>query len=411
MNRYQRIFIGLFLLIALGIRISAALHDNTVVIDRGDAHGYDQIAMSLALGKGYRFDSGRGAQTAWCTPLYPLFLSSIYRGVGHSYRAVRIVQAILSTMIVLLIALWAYILFGGASACFAALIASVYPAFYAYYFSSTSIGTETLYVLLFTAALYTFYYYWIRPSWPLAVISGLFWGLSNLTRPMSLNFLFFLPFISITLRYPLRLLLRYSAIAWFVVGLVLAPWMIRNYFIFHTVSPLSMGGATSFYSAYHPNNLDGLGGTVFHESFMLEDARLASLGINEAQRANYFLREGFEFIRAYPGNALRLFVKRIFLYLDPRTTLYHEDKRQIVTWSYIFVLAGTVIGFFLGLRRRDYRREVLSLCLIFGYFVLFHGFAGASERYRFPTEPILIIVTSFTLSFLLRFRRQNSNQA
>ena len=402
MTRYQKIVIGVSLLIALGIRVHAALHDNSPV-ERGDADGYNKIAVTLAQGGGFSFSPEPGNETAWCAPLYPLFLSAIYRTVGHSYRAVRIVQAILSTVTVLVIALWAHSLFGGWSACFAAGIASVYPAFYAYSFSSTAIGTETLYLFFFIPTLYAFSYYGIRPSWPLAAMSGLLWGLSNLIRAMSLPLFLLLPFILILVRYPLRQVVRYCGIVWFVVGLVLAPWMIRNYLVFHTFVPVSTTGGLNLYGQYHPNNVDGFGANVMQEFILPEEGRLQALGMSEGEMTNYFLRKGLGFIRDYPGHALRLFIRRILLYMDPRTMLYKDGgKRQIVTWGYLFVLAGAAVGFFLSMRYKIRRREILSLCLIFGYFVLFHAFLSANERYRFPTEPILIVIASFAIDCLIK---------
>lgn len=398
-TRFEKIVVGLSLAVALIIRLHAAFQDHTTA-DLGDAWGYNQIAMSLASGKGFRF-AATGMPTAWCAPLYPLFLSGIYRAAGHSLSAVRIVQALLSTLTVLLIGLWARLLFGGGAACFALFIASVYPAFYAFYFSSTAIATETLYLFFFTAALLTLFAYFIRPSWILAAVSGLLWGLSNLTRPLSVPFLLLLPLTLIPLRYPLRQVFRYSGTVWLVVGFVVAPWVLRNYLVFHTLVPLSTGSGPSFYCAYHPKNWDGLGADVFHESFMPEEAELRARGVNEAERAKYFVRKGLGFIRTYPRHAVRLFLRRIFLYLDPTTTLYREGaKKRIVSWGYLLVLAGSALAFFLGLKEKNYRREILLLCFIFGYFVLFHGFAGASERYRFPTEPILILLASFAFDTL-----------
>lgn len=400
MTRTKKIIIGFFLLIALGIRIHAAIDDKRVVL-KGDEEGYDRIAVSLAQGTGYSLASDKTDPTAWRPPLYPLFLASIYRVAGHGYLPVRIVQAILSTLTVLLIVLWAYTLFGGVSACFSALIASVYPAFYAFYFSSTSLLTETLYVLLFTGVLFTLYAYFNRPSWPLALVSGFLWGLSNLTRSASLPFVFVLPLILISLRYPLRQVLRYFGIVWLAVGLVGAPWMIRNYLVFHTFNPASSGIGPNLYGAYHPQNWDGIGANVWQETFLAEEDQLRSSGMSEAAREGYFFKKGLGFIREDPTHALRLFLRRIFLYLDPTTTLQRgEHKKRIVNGGYLFVLAGTVAAFFLSVRRQKYRREILSLGFIFGFFLLLHGFLGASERYRFPNEPILIILASFALSFL-----------
>lgn len=400
MRRCQKILIGVSLLIALGIRLQVAIENKTTVL-RGDATSYDEMGMNLALGKGYRYAGGE--LTASRTPLYPLFLAAIYRVAGHNYPAVRIVQAILSAATVLLIALWAHTLFGGWSACFAALIASVYPAFYAYYFGCTELTTETLYVFLLTATLYSFFVYWSRPSWFRGVISGLFWGLANLTRPLSLPFLFLLPFLLMILRYPLRQTLRYCATIWFMVGAVMAPWLIRNYLAFHHFVPFSTAASVNLYGAFHPENRDGIGLDAFYKFYMPEEERLHSLGMPEAERANYFFRKGMGFIRDHPEHSLWLFGRRILLYMDPRTTLYAGGgKRQIVTWGYLFVLFGTVAAFILSLGHKKYRREILFLCLIFGYFLIVHAVMSASERYRFPTEPILIVLTSFALDFLTK---------
>lgn len=402
MTRFQKIIVGASLLIALGIRINAVLQEKATVL-RGDATSYDEIAMSLALGKGYRYGGGAGELTASRVPLYPLFLAGIYRTVGHNYRAARMAQAILSAITVLLIALWADILFGGWSAPIAAFIASIYPVFYDYYFSCPALITETLYTFMFTAALYTFYAYWTRPWWLLGVISGFFWGLVNLTRPVSLPLLAVLPVILILLRYPFRQVIRYTGTVWLMVLLTMAPWMIRNYLLFRDTVAVSTDGPVNLYLAFHPNNWDGIGANTVYEDYLPEEHRLEALGMPEAERANYFLRKGLGFIRDDPAHASYLIFRRILLYMDPRTTLFHkEDKRQIITWGYLFVLAGTVIGFFLSLKYKIRRREIFSLVLIFSYFVLFHGFMAASERYRFPNEPILIVITSFVLNFLIQ---------
>lgn len=406
MTGYQKILIGLFLIIALGIRIHAALHDSTP-LGGGDADGYHRIAVSLTRGEGFRLAryteaEERGEPTAWCAPLYPFFLAGIYQVAGQDFRVVRMIQATLSTITVLVIALWALALFGGRSACFAALIASVYPAFYAYAFSSSSIGTETLYLFFFIPALSTFSSYGIRPITSLAVVSGLFWGLANLTRAMSLPLLLLLPFILILVRYPLRQVVRYGGVVWFVAGLVIAPWTIRNYLVFHTFVPISTTGGIGLYGQFHPANVDGFGGNVMRDFVLAEESRMMSLGMSQAERMDYYVKKGLGFIRADPGRALRLFVRRIFLYMDPRTTLYRGGKKQIITWGYLFVLGGALVGFFLSMKHKIRRREVLSLCLIFGYFIFLHALLSSSERYRFPNEPILIILAAFALDFLIK---------
>ena len=54
----------------------------------GDARGYDEWAQRLAAGNWF------GGDVFYQAPLYPYFLGVIYKIVGHSLLAVRVVQAL-----------------------------------------------------------------------------------------------------------------------------------------------------------------------------------------------------------------------------------------------------------------------------------------------------------------------------
>ena len=89
-----RIYLLIILSVSLILRFcSVFLY--TVPVDK-DAARYDTIAWNLVQGKGFSIEPGTPAFLTG--PTYPTFLAFIYSIFGHSYSAVIIVQALLSTL-------------------------------------------------------------------------------------------------------------------------------------------------------------------------------------------------------------------------------------------------------------------------------------------------------------------------
>ncbi len=71
-----------------------------------DAAGYDEIGWNIASGNGYKVN---GEVTVRRAPGYPVFLAGAYKMFGHSYTAVRIIQALLYSISVLfLFKIWLF---------------------------------------------------------------------------------------------------------------------------------------------------------------------------------------------------------------------------------------------------------------------------------------------------------------
>lgn len=402
----QKGLIACALFLALAIRLDVAMRDTSV--PEKDAHEYDQIAMNLLQGAGYR--NARGELTAYRLPGYPLFLAAIYGTVGHNYQAARVVQALLSTVTVWLIALWAFVLFGGWSACWAAFLAAVYPSFYAYYFSCSVLVTETYYAFLLTGTFFTFFLHIRFPSWLTAFLSGIFWALAVMTRGVAFPLLILLPIILVLLRYRLRQILRYHLVIWSVVGLALAPWVIRNHIVFGSFIPLTTNAGENFYISNHAGS-DGLGGEFFRRVIVPEDEKLRIMGFSELERSRYFFDQGMSFIRSRPKEAAKLFIRKIFLYLDPTERSQNMGSTtRVINIAYVIAAFGSVTGFMLVLQLdKRFLKPICLMAFLFLYFLFFHAFYHSGSRYRFPTESILIVVASYVLSRMIEIGLKRRN--
>lgn len=398
MDKKKWLIIAFFLLIALATRFYMAIVDDAPL--EKDPLEMDEIAQSIVKGEGIR--NRLGEVSAYRPPLYLHFLALNYKIFGHSLLAVRMIQAVLSVLTVIVIGLIAYRIFGPWCGVISLAISSVYPPFIDSWVSCNNITYETLYTFLLVTSIYTMTLFFYRSSRRMAVLSGFFWGLATLCRSEPLLLLPFLPFALILFGFKWREVFSYCLIAFTAAVLVLMPWTVRNYRLFRTFVPITTYGGVALYVSNHPGS-DGFGNAFFRSVILPEDLRLKELGVNEAERERMFRLKALDYIRKNPGEFFLLFLKKCRFYLDINHTYYYRDgtSKRVVNWGYILVSIMSVAGFFLGLRDRDYRKWVLMLAFIFGLFFLTHTLVIVSHHYRCPTEPLLIILATYALYSVL----------
>jgi 4-amino-4-deoxy-L-arabinose transferase-like glycosyltransferase len=143
-----------------------------------DEKDYHRLATSL-LERG-EFSLTPGVPTSERPPLYPAALAAAYGvfGLGH-FRAVRLLQAGVSLLNVLLVHRLGALAFGPPVAIRAAALYAVYPSLLVF---NGLLLTETLCAVLLTAACCAFALALRRGSLALLPVAGVLFGLAALTR-------------------------------------------------------------------------------------------------------------------------------------------------------------------------------------------------------------------------------------
>ncbi len=203
----------------------------------GDSSDYSRIAASLAHGDGFAIYPT--SPTVSRLPVYPLFISLVYRLFGPDPVPVLFVQTFLVGLGAWLVFLLGRLWLDEPVAAFGAAMAGFYPnlAFYA-----GTLLSETLAFAIMAMALLLSASMLERPRMTAAIAAGVALGLAALTSPR----LAFLPIgvVAILLwrqgprslpRAALPLVIGYAA--------VLAPWTARNLATFGAPIPFSMGQA------------------------------------------------------------------------------------------------------------------------------------------------------------------------
>jgi 4-amino-4-deoxy-L-arabinose transferase-like glycosyltransferase len=401
-------------LVALALRVVLVLATpNFHTID--DSHSYDRMAVSLA--EHGTLPSSQiplaGGPTAYPPPLYPVALSLAYRivGVGSEssrWEAGRIEEAVLGTVVVVLIALIAARLFGRAAGLLSAAIAAVYPPLL---LVGSSLMSESLFIPLVLGAVLAALVFRDsgRARW--AVASGVLIGLAALTRSNGIVLLLPVIFLVWTERPRWsRRALRGPVVAVAAAALTILPWTIRNTVEFHEFVPISTETGYAFagtynavaqYDTQYPAVWVPPGPEIY--GFLKTHPRA-----NEAQIGDSLLTFSRRYIAAHPGypfvvaywSAVRLFDLAGPGY-ERYSAIFAGYPPTLAYWSVfafwllaVLALLGMVIG---GARRAPWALWACPLLILLSTL----PFAGLT-RYRAPADPFLVILAALALLALWR---------
>lgn len=332
---------------ALSLRLAFVLRVPQAPIVN-DAAEYDQEAHVLAFGNESGVQISKG-------PLYPMFLAALYRFFGHDQQAVRVVQALISSLSVLLIYAIGRAVFHERVGVIASALAAIYPPFISY---SGWLLTETLSVFLLLALVYALiraiHYSPRAARW---MVAGVLGGLLALNREEMLVVVGLLALALWRLRISRRLLVAFvlAALA------TMLPWTVRNYVVFHELILVAPGGGAGLWiSSYEAEWLE------WHPENPHYQSLVAGLSPIEADRK--LRREGIKNILSHPRVYLKLCLKRI-----PRFWLGGHSNT--------FVHLERSLGTYLA--QRDYLKASIKLAMLaFNLGLIALGFAGVYLAWR-----------------------------
>lgn len=358
MARPASIAAACIVLLALLLRIYLALHCEAKP-DYSDMKLYNDVALA----------PGWPTQV---TPAYPLFLRAVYSIFGAlNYKAVFVVQSILSTLTVYLFYRIGSKVGTTATGILAAAIAAIYPVFIFYNFTTL---TETWSLLILMVLLHV-----LLDSIPeirKSVLSVLTITLGFLFRPVML---FFLPGAWICVR-------KKRAFA-FATAATIVPLLIYE----TTVGETFFRGAKAFYKAYHDPGSWSQG---------MYNASKSELKNDKLQGESY-LKAGWDFIKKNRMGVIEdiyekaaILVSRGFdtFVLQP---IVGRGRLLSIIMNYVY-LPLALLGLIGLARRYDSKNRCIALCAL-SYFLLVIIFSIFKIRYRLLIEPALIIYASLLL--------------
>lgn len=378
-------------------------------LDSSFGFGFEtgRIARSIALGHGFSspFQPVTGP-TAWLAPIYPYLLAGVFKLFGVYTIASAIVilsiNSVFSALTVIVVYHMARRTFGLRAALWSGWLAALFP--YAWYWAikwawETSLATLVL-ACVFLLCMRMAGIDWIQKGkWrfaPRPVLSdwllfGGLWGLVALLNPSLLLWLplcgVWLLVVQIRALHQPRVFL-YAVMSGIVCLALIAPWTLRNYYVFHRFIPIR----GNFGVELHLGNTDDALGTwrwwMHPTNNVLEMQKYEQMG--EAAYVRSKQQEAMDFIRSHPGLFVKLCLKRFiyFWYGLPRA-----GAAAVIETRHVAFLLSSILAFagFWALWRQRSPATFLYGSLLFSapllYYVTF-----PHARYRAPIEPEMLVL-------------------
>jgi 4-amino-4-deoxy-L-arabinose transferase-like glycosyltransferase len=384
--------LAVILLLALGLRLVAAVVVTSYVERKGtlcvfpDTAAYWELGRTIVDGDPYLIRQAGGPHYALRTPGYPLFLAGCRWAFGPSLLAVRVVQAVLGTLAVALVAgltretvgegknpgYWSRPLM-------AATLAAIEP----YTVGTTALVlSEALFVPMMLAGLWGLARLWRGGGRPVvvALVTGLAMGAAVLVRP---SWALFVPgaigfWVAVAGRTDRGRAIRSAVLVAFGTALIMMPWWIRNERVLGRFVPTALWVGASLYDGISPT-ADGSSAMEF-----LDAPDVAPLG--EVEQDADLRKRSIAFARANPGRVLELAFVKLGRFWSPWPNADTLQAPGVTAGSAVVTLPVFAL---LAVGLWDQRRDPRSLLVLAGplaYFCVLHLVFVSSIRYRIPGE-------------------------
>lgn len=384
--------------------------------------GYEtgRIARALAEGEGFsspfREPSG---PTAWLMPAYPALLALIFLLFGTYSEASAVAILILNSFFGALTCIAVYLLakpvLGRRTALVAGAGLAIYPP--SIWHSITTVWDTSLLALVVVLLVCGIYALDGKNRLGAAGLYGLALGLAAWVNPIVLCLL---PVVWLWIwrryRDSASRRLGAAALATLAVVIVIIPWLVRNqqqfgrpYLRSNLGMELKLGNSDDAWQAF----LAGSMGSPWlrgHPSAVKKDfERYVSMG--EAAFVQEAQEEALAFIREHPVKFLRLSLQRLYIFWLSDLVARNDSVGNLkvttsLSWMrkacHLVPLPFLILGLVVAARKRLDIGPMIGLIILFPivYYV-----THVSERYRFPLEPVLVILASYGLVWL--FERLN----
>jgi len=356
-------------------------------------------------------------------PLYPYLVALLYKVFGVSPWPVIVFQNLLGLLTGVVSYFFARRLFGAAVALGAALLVVVYPTLI--FFEGETMIT-TLAVCLYTLAAYRLLLAVHEPTARKVVVAGVVLGLAAITRPTILP---------LAIIFPIALLAKHGLSSYKKAGsktlmfaaalmIPILPVTLTNLIKGGELILISTQGGANFYIGNNKGadgiTVDALGPLLrvgpyrdnIWTSSVDEAERRTGKKLTQSEVSSFWYREAFKHVKHDPGRAMRLLVKKLYLFwhgqeiFNNRPVYFAGEYSwlmKILVWRKIINFPSGILFplMFLGLilafvKRYDVTAPALFVLLLpIAVSVFF-----VCARFRQPIVPLGIIFGVFALHTL-----------
>jgi 4-amino-4-deoxy-L-arabinose transferase-like glycosyltransferase len=378
---------------------------------------YHSIAESILAGRGFSTAHLMTTYYSYVTPLYAWASAAGFWLTG-SHVPIMLAQMVTGAALAVAVAAISQRIFGGWMAgSIAGILVAIHPGFVLY--NSTKAHTLAFDALFFALALWQSIRLAERPTLRRALVFGLIIGVGTLSRGtiILMGPLGGLWLLARSPKESRMMLFRHLVFAGLIAAVIIAPWTIRNSLIHHRFVFLISTESEDFWLGNNPHatghTLIDAENTVFNTLPIAERLDLYRQP-NEMAQADWFSRRSRAFVKADPGEFLRLWAVKFFHFwwYAPQTgTMYPGSWFYLYMIFYSALLILAAVGV---VRILQLGPPATHLGWLVGIFLvglsLLQSVYHVDGRHRWGIEPILMALSGGGAAFLIeRLLRKKSH--
>lgn len=383
-------------LTALAVRLTAALLLDG--LKHPHLEEYDNIARNILAGRGHSLYQHGIVYYSYVAPL-PSWVSAASYWMTDTLVLAMLLQIAAGSALAAMAAAAAGRLFGRWQASLAAgILVACHPGLVIYSASrSHPLAFDSFFFML---PLLLCVRLAERPSSGRAVLLGITVGIGVLSRatvfiwlPLSVAWL-----LAVTSQPARRAAVRCAVVATLSTVAVVAPWSIRNSMIHKEFVVLLSTGGEMFWRGNNPNasgtSYVDMTRTVL-ETLAPADKRELEAQPNEIAQSQWFMSRARTFVRAHPGQFVRLTFRKFFYFwwYAPQTGIRYPGLwfRLYMTY-YVLVMAFAAAGAWMAVRAGG--RAVMLVVLAGGFMLALSSFQSlyyVEGRHRWGIEAMVVV--------------------
>jgi hypothetical protein len=403
--------------LAFAVRMATLLyiwHTTRIPVKYYQPYGFElgRVASAIAGGRGFssplRFvDTG---PTAWFTPIYPYLAAGVFKIWGifseESKLILETLNCAFSSLTVIPIYAIAKKGFGKGVAAGAAWAWVFLPT--ALFFPIFWIWDTTL------AALFLALIFWatlevtaVRSVWVWAGYGAL-WVTGVMVNPSVLSLFPFLAGWAVwQSRRESSSWVKFAAATLLLFTIGLVPWTIRNYRVFGKLMALRSNFGLELWLGNNPHVPDTWSPTFHPNDDPQEAEKYQRMG--EIAYMAEKQHEAFAFMKTHPGDTanfiFRRFVENWLAITDSAADVWSNTALQVRAFLVLNVVLS--LSTFLGalFAHRNRHPAAFPFAMVLLIFPLVFYLTHASLRYRFPMDPIMMVLSAYGVACLVSLLR------
>jgi 4-amino-4-deoxy-L-arabinose transferase-like glycosyltransferase len=383
----------------------------------GIPYGFElgNVAKAIAEGKGFSsplhtVDTG---PTVWFTPIYPYMVAGILKIWGiYSDMSRIIIQTMncaFASLTIIPIHEIAKRAFGGRVAVAAAWAWAFLPT--ALYYPIVWVWDTALLALIFSLIFWATLELREKHGVLAWAGYGALWAVGVLVNPSILSvFPFLLGWLGLEARKAAAPWAKPVTAALLVFAIFLVPWTIRNYRVFGKFIVLRSNFGLELWLGNNPGVPDSLAQWQHPNSDLEEAGKYKSMG--EIAYMAEKEHEAFAYMRTHPGHTLNLIFRRFetnwLAFSDSPADVWNNG--DLYSRSFLALNGLLSLLCLLGVlfASRASIPETFPFAIVLLVFPLIFYLVHASSRYRFPIDPIMLILATTAVAQLISLAKNRN---